>query len=213
MSRQNQEYTDVMIDLETMGVGDNSPVLAMGAIEFDRYYVNPINVPRVVSTSGEVSYNGYKSVFSREVSLLDNLVIGRVIEPGTAKFWAQQTDRTIIEKSMSSSVSVASAMSAFTDYLNSLGKAYVWAKSPTFDITILRSLSDKVNIKLPIPYYNERDVRTAMDAAKLDVKKLDINVTYDQVPIGLHHPIYDCVVQIEVVQRFFALLKQEEGDA
>ena len=198
---------DVMIDLETLGTSPNSVVLSIVAVRFDRttIYANP----------GLSIHNGKQirggadpiSILSIPVSMLECLAIGRVIDSRTAEFWKAVEDKSPLVESAACTDTLTFSLQQLRTFLN-LGYQSIWAKSPTFDITILRSLSADVGVELAIDFRKEADVRTEiLDYPQYDMpevaKSFFVMDENTDKPLGKHNPICDCLIQIQAISEVY----------
>lgn len=138
----------VMIDLETLGVNDNAPVLSIGATFF-----NP--------ATGEFGPDFYETI-----NLTSSVAAGAKPDMDTVIWWLQQSDearRDIINASLP----VDEVLRRFSHFCKMYGKdIQVWGNGATFDLTILKNAYRSVNRELPWKFWNERDVRTVVELGK-----------------------------------------------
>lgn len=198
---------DAMVDIETLGIKNNSVVLSIAVIIFDR-----LDAAKYIGhslTTGEQcrSLTNYTHSFHTPVSMLDCLASGSIIDKGTAEWWKGKKDRSQLVDSMACTESLATTMMRLKEFLE-YGYGSIWAKSPSFDISILRSLSSSVGIDLGIDFRKERDVRTEIqDYPQFDVRQVSKGMTiYNKhgAEIGLHDPVYDAIIQLQAVQEVYA---------
>jgi hypothetical protein len=199
--------TDIMIDLETLGVKPNCPVLAISAITFNRAAIKQQPNLSVLAGPQERTVKDYISYFNSLVSLLDCLAVGCEIEKNTANFWKKQPDRSILVSSMAHKENLAQTLVRLKDFLQQPHES-TWAKSPRFDISIINSLAEACDVKLDIDFRKEDDVRTEIrDYPQFDVREISKNLTVldaEGNKLGLHNPDYDCIVQIQAIQEVYA---------
>lgn len=175
---------DVMLDIETLGTEPGCVVLAIGAVVFD-----PVNKDAKMAS------------FCRNISLLDQLFRGLVIDPQALEWWKAQTDeakaRLIDDENLTT---LALALGNLKAWLGSHAKQpgdtlMVWAKSPDFDCAILEHCAKCCGLEMPWTYRNKRDVRTATymaDLAGNPVPPYNVGVS--------HSALDDCYTQIKAVQ-------------
>jgi exodeoxyribonuclease VIII len=152
-----------MIDLETMGVGSNPAVIAIGAVFFD---------------NEEVS-----GPFHRRIPIEDAQRYG-TIDGATVRWWMEQDDDAR-KRVMSSkkSVSTIEALNDFVKYLthNSGGRlddVKVWGNGAAFDNVILSELFKRANMTPVWKFWNDRCYRT-VKAMYPDVKMKHKGVKHD----------------------------------
>lgn len=94
---------NIMIDLETMGVGLNPAILEISAIAFDDRF-------KVIEE------------FSTGVSLLSSIIAGLEINQSTVDFWKSQSDdaKGILLKNQDCSLRLNTALSEFSNFVKSV---------------------------------------------------------------------------------------------
>lgn len=136
-------YKDVMIDIETLSTSPNAYVLSIGAVAFNR--------------DGENIDAGI------HLSLAPNEQ-RRAVTFSTVKWWTQQS-KAAIDAAFAGQTPTKLALRQLRAYIDQKceGRPRVWANSPSFDLTILRSLCEDFAEECPWGYRQERDFRTVMD--------------------------------------------------
>jgi len=182
-----QRVTDIMLDLETLGVSPGSVVLSMGAVAYD---------PRAPwdSDTGQELARTYR--FMRKISLEDCCAQGLVIEPGSIRFWMSQSDEAR-EEAFSGKMLLKNALLDFSDWFGRLpsdGPVKVWAHGAPFDPALLKAAYKAVGLEEPWEFRELRDTRTVFDLA---------GITYKGTR---HHVIEDCLDQCRKVCEGFAAL-------
>jgi hypothetical protein len=158
----------VMLDLETLGVGQDACVLSIGAVRF-----NPV--------AGTIGDEFYMPICDRE---------GR-IELSTVKWWSEQNPeifKQALEHANDPMESPAVAVDAFSHFCNSYVELhgdptdvddgtriyaarqraeFLWSNAPTFDESILRAVYARrsINGKFPIHFRGSRCFRTVVALA------------------------------------------------
>ena len=182
---------NVMVDIETLNTDPDAVVLSIGAVAFDQ----------------SPPLEKLPSFFERLI-LQPQLDRGCTVSADTIKWWMQQ-DRTAIEAAFfaGGEVPVFSAITHLVGFLSArcnfgVDQVFVWANSPSFDCTIIRNLAGTVMGSPPLwSFRNERDVRTLRAVADLESAPGPADLGY-----VAHHPIGDCLAQVEVVRRCYAKL-------
>ncbi len=209
MTEDKLKTLDVMIDIETLGVGQDSAVLSIAAVQFNRTDIYDCPNLSITEEQQGRDTEKYPSKFYKPISLLNCLALGCVIDPSTAKFWECQENKEQLGNSLVCNDSVYTVLSQLKTYLDGHCYQNIWAKSPTFDISILRSLGQRVGVDLGIDFRKERDVRTEIsDYPRFDVREISKQlkvVDSHNTMLGLHHPLYDCIIQIQAIQEVYAL--------
>jgi hypothetical protein len=166
-----------MIDIETLSTDTNAHVLAIAMVKFTE---KEVIKHQVLYPDPEIQHN-----------------TGRKIDFDTIKFWLKSPDllKEIMEKPTKSLSFCSAHLRWFIDLTN-YEQNIVWAKSPSFDLMIMRSLFSSP--MLPWKFSNERDVRTAYD--KLTEKGIELTK-----PERAHDPLSDALAQVANVQKFLNL--------
>lgn len=168
---------DVMIDIETLGLGSDALVLSIGAIPFD-----------CIGKDGP----WFGDPFLAVPDLIEQIMMARAVEPGTQKFWAAQpsgaADHWVAPLR---AMTVRSALAELSAFVN--GSPRVWANGAVFDIGILNSLYKQVGMEPPWKYNAIRDARTLYDVLPADATRNWVN---PEKGGPVHHPLTDCRVQI-----------------
>lgn len=141
-----EEYQDVMVDLETMGTRPGDAVLSIGAVLFDRQ----------TKTLG--------------LSFRVNLDIEQVMAAGfacagsTMQWWLGQPEeaRTAL---LERPTNIINALTGFAEFLTD-GEGGVnkglkfWGNGAAFDNTLLRTMYQKLGMREPWEFWNDRCFRT-----------------------------------------------------
>lgn len=130
---------NVMVDLETLGNGSNSAIIALGAVEFD-----PV--------TGELGREFYENIDAQ--SCVD---FGLQMDVSTVMWWMQQSDeaRAVFKKG---GARLPAVLSQFGDWLPH--GAVVWGNGASFDNAILSNAYRKVHGEQPWKFWNDRCYRT-----------------------------------------------------
>jgi exodeoxyribonuclease VIII len=135
---------DVMLDLETMGNGPRSAIVAIGAVRFD------------------IARNHIGDRFYAAVDLASSVAMGGEMDPSTVLWWMRQSDsaRSAFERP---GALLSAALMQFTAWLHDCGSpndVRVWGNGAAFDNVILASAYRCGNMPLPWRYWNDRCYRT-----------------------------------------------------
>ena len=166
------EQNHIMVDLETLGTEDDSVILSVAAVKFD-------------IKTGEILDKLYK-----KIDIEDSMKLGFKIYPDTFKWWVKQNVESFKE-AFNDSITEFEVLDELMEFI---GKDdFLWANSPTFDISMLRYHLKTNNYIIHWNFYNQRDVRTI---ASIDNKiKKEI---VKQNPM-IHNALEDCLIQIKYV--------------
>lgn len=173
----SEQRIDVMIDLETMGLGTNAPILSIGAVAFNCF-----------------GY-GIEATFHRGISLEDSMANGRRPTASTILWWLQQSDeaREQVRQKGGGGARLAGVLAAFDAWIKSLpGVPYVWGNGANFDIAILEQAYLDAGMRTPWGYRNARCFRTVMSefGAESDWVK----------PVVAHDALADAEAQARTLQ-------------
>jgi exodeoxyribonuclease VIII len=140
-------YKHVFIDLETLGVKPNAPILAIGIA--------------VRGSRGSNYDTGHNSSSEWRIRPDDAKRYG-VEDPSTVAWWREQSEEAQ-RRAFTDGVRfhLPVALDALTSFIKNLGPdVLVWGNSPSFDCAILRHAYEQTGKKCPWTYYQERDCRT-----------------------------------------------------
>lgn len=109
---------EIMLDLETMGNGSNSAIIAIGAVAFDT--------------------NGVKDKFYQQVNLKSSVDAGMEMDASTVLWWLKQSDSARKAfKDNEKSLSIANALVEFSMFCESVKVCGVWGNGAAFDNVLL----------------------------------------------------------------------------
>lgn len=162
------KYTDIMLDLETLGVLPNSLILSIGAVAFN-------------SLSKEIGPTLYE-----KINMQSSLDAGFKTQKATIEWWARQDVQAtnIIEECVQSPTTVRDALMNFSKFIytnTNCNEVCVWGCGSDFDNTILGSAYELLRMTTPWKYNNSRCYRT--------VKSLFPHVVLERT--GIHHNALD----------------------
>lgn len=162
----------VMVDIETLSTQSDACVISIGVAEF---------------IDGQVTRTEGWAIDSKDWH-------GH-IDPRTIKWWMEQeaAAREYSFNGKTPARQVAQEFKAFID-----GADEVWANSPQFDLTILRSWWKRIERgdQFPVSYRNERDCRTIFNEARRTGVHLDNCWLGSSVA---HNPIDDAANQARAI--------------
>jgi DNA polymerase III epsilon subunit-like protein len=139
-------YSDVMVDLETMGTDVRSQVLSIGAVRF-----------RLDTLDDITSILEPERNFYARMDLASQRECGRTEDPDTAAWWAEQS----AEARQVFSEEEKHTKSVLKDFLKFCkGAKRVWGNGNMFDNAIVRSLCEDYKLNYPVGYWGDLDVRT-----------------------------------------------------
>lgn len=189
--------TDLMVDIETLSTDPNAAIVSIAGVVFD-----PHKVDLVVEDQKDPNISFYQTV---KVGTNDSY--GRHISAGTVEWWLTQTPEAIAALTNPTPLDLKKVMGLFCEWIRSRPTKVtrVWAKSPTFDCTILRNAATAVGHFWPFKYWQERDVRTIEDLA---FPNPDLMPSF---PAGeAHNALDDTFKQALQVQYYHLILKGKD---
>ncbi|EDC2355085.1 3'-5' exoribonuclease [Salmonella enterica] len=175
---------NVMIDIETLGTGHHAAIASVAAAIFD-------------SLTGEIAAEEYIRVDWKE----DCEIYGGEIDPATVEWWLKKSSAVRAEliagdKQLALEDALNSIFS-FIERHSDVGPVYVWSKSPSFDLSLIKDAAGRTSIPfsvIPWKYWNERDVRTIEGIGA----QLNISLPYSSKE-ATHHALADVRGQIRNV--------------
>lgn len=181
---KKNDFGHVMIDIETMGIGLNSPIISIGAVEFN------IN-------SGQTN-----EVFNRNIDLQSCIDLGFIPNASTIMWWLQQSDearKLICSKQGNTLIDV---LKDFFTFIQKCGgqDVQVWGNGSTFDISTLQYAYETLKMSTPWKYSNVRDVRTVV-ALNSSIKQ---NTEFKNIQ---HDAVSDALHQIEYLSKTYNTIK------
>jgi exodeoxyribonuclease VIII len=152
-------YTDVSIDLETLGVRPGSVITQIGLCAFNR---RP-------SSGGEATTSATNILVAPQ-SMID---AGFFIDWSTVSWWLQQNEAARVGMATQAGDNIQHALFKVGDWFaENVGlnkKSYcVWGHGSGFDCTQLEIAFQKLGLPVPWDFRNVRDLRTLIDLAPAD---------------------------------------------
>ena len=181
----------IMIDIETAAATNDAAVLSVGLCEFDP-------ATQAVGRTLEL-----RATFE------SMRVEGRRFDPATMEWWLRQNQAAQKQLLRGPRHDSAKEMAEeIRDFLlgieSNQWQRGVWAKDPTFDCAILRSLFEDVGVDFPVHFSREYSVRTMLLIAKANGWK-DI---LDARPEVEHGALSDATHQAKQVMAIMERLKR-----
>ena len=186
--KKPEPKTHIMLDIETMGNTSNSAITSIGAVEFNL-------------DTGEIG-----NKFYTKVDLKSCTDLGLVINPDTVLWWLKQNEQARLEIADRSTQPphLVEALHKFTEFIKLCGgkdNCLIWGNSARFDCGIMADAYNKINVRIPWDFRNERCVRTLV-SFKPSIKE---NMPFTGV---LHNALDDCIHQIKYCVATFNSIKQ-----
>jgi hypothetical protein len=172
----------LMVDIETMGIGANTPITSIGAVEFSM-------------TSGKTFREFYMPV-----SLKSSMNLGTKPDPNTILWWLKQSDEARKTITDVKGYHIKLVLKEFREFIQKLNpeNLQVWGNSNRFDLGIIANSYELLGQDLPWKHTLERDVRTLV-SFKPQIKSKVLN-NFEGIK---HHPISDCKNQIKYCSEIY----------
>lgn len=153
-------YSNVMLDLETMGNGPDAAIVTIGAVAFD-------------VASGEIG-----PAYYNRVTLESAVQGGGVIDASTVAWWMQQGDEARQEICRPGGVTLGDALRSFAIWVaEHTHDTEMWGNGASFDNVILRGAYARQGLQPPWAWWNDRCYRT--------IKAQHRSVPFER--LGTHH--------------------------
>lgn len=166
---------DIMVDLETLGIGNDAVVISIGACQFD------------------IEKKSIGSTFYMALDIQDQLNKGRKIDASTLKWWFSQSNaaQKIFHEKAKPSEEVLKTFAIWLGQLTNKKDRKVWGNGSTFDISIMEDLLATFNIETPWMFSSVMDLRTFRRFIGKGAKVENMGVS--------HHALDDAVAQAKYV--------------
>lgn len=169
------QMTDVMVDIETLGLTGGDIILSVAFLEFH------LEDGHARGDTLEINFD-----------LKDSAKLGFNIDVETLMWWLKQ-DRETFEKNLKDPMPVDHALRRIINWFRDRDLR-VWANSPQMDLVLLKSYYRKLQMPVPWSYRNECDCRT-IAMLRPRIKKSTGYVGYK------HTPADDAAHQIKYVRK------------
>ena len=135
---------EIMLDLETMGNGSNSAIIAIGAVAFD--------------------IDGVSSKFYQQVNLQSSVDAGMEIDASTVLWWLRQSyaARSAF-KDNEKALKITNALIEFSMFCERSKVCGMWGNGAAFDNALLSNAYRKLEMNQPWKFWNDRCYRTVKD--------------------------------------------------
>lgn len=199
----------LMLDCETLSLESNASILSFACVSF-----NLVETDEYTSATYEV-----------KIDLKDCAAKKLDINGDTVRWWLTQ-DTELMKRTLIPSLvgedqdgvvmSLTDALNGFTAFVEGLKqtagirsyKVHLWANGPAQDCTWIRHAYRACNLECPVPFYNDRDLRTIMHLASLkSQRRLHEEIKFEGEK---HDAIADVKHQIKQVQMAWSILRSSE---
>jgi len=183
MARRRTEriFPDVMLDIETLGTEENSLILSIGLVKFNMQ----------TSEIGESLH--------LKLDIVDSLENNFELNIDTVKWWLKQPKEFTKLLISEETFKLKEALNKISNFLNPTYK--IWAKSPSFDCNLLKSVYKKLNKEIPWDFRKQQDVRTLINLNP------DVYKDFKNNNKITHNALQDCFDQIEYCTHIFRTIK------
>ncbi|WP_278535032.1 3'-5' exonuclease [Delftia acidovorans] len=168
------QFFDLMIDTETMGLPPTGALLSIGAVFFDLHT------------------QSLGPTFNRTINLASSVKHGGTIDAGTVLWWLRQGDeaRKAVAYGGEPIDLVLADFAAWIAQTCRHDDVRPWGNSSTFDLTIIGGAFQRLGMKAPWYFTNERDFRT--------VRNMFPHIEYDpgEKGAGAHNALADAQFQV-----------------
>lgn len=175
---------DIVVDIETMGTGDDCRIVSIGALIFNR--------------AGDVLKDDLPRL---EIFLDHDAQIDRKVDPSTMRWWEKTAGEEARKKAFSTEIErvpLEEALGMLRSFYNKNRPDLSWACAPDFDMGILDHAYRSFGSKYPTPFYRYSDVRTLENF---------VFGSNQRKPGGLahigglaHDALDDCIMEARVIQ-------------
>lgn len=179
---------DIMLDLETIGIGDNVVITQLSAIAFS------MNNGKILDT------------FDESIGIRNSVQKGLKIDGSSMEWWFKQNDKIYNEvfiKALNSEVKLQDVLESFNNFIKNVKEKYgldhksnvnVWGNGALADNKWLRQAYKVCSIEPAWFYHEDRDVRTISELGR----RLFNYETRNQIFEGtVHNALDDCKHQIK----------------
>ena len=146
MRSRRELYSDVVVDLETLGTGDDAQVVSIGAVRI-----------RLDGRDDLETIREPARCFYRVLDRVDQMRRGRSINADTQEWWDSQSEeaREVFDEPGEDPTVV---LEDFAEYCG--GAKRMWGNGNMFDNAILRSLFNDYEMEYPFKFWSDLDMRT-----------------------------------------------------
>ena len=192
-----ERFGDIMVDLETLGTRQDTIVLEISAVEFNRH-------------TGEIG-----EVFDAKLDIDDQLSYRRSLSRETLQWWFKQDEaaiKNVFDDVGGIKFETSTALFEFSNFVERCDNkcnsdsdrrvVKLWGNGSIFDLGILQNMYETCirKVKLPWKFWAVNDVRTIVDLNP-DVKK---NCEFDGTP---HCAVDDCKHEIKYLVETLKTIK------
>lgn len=165
----------VMIDLETLDTKPGSVILSIGAVAFD------FNTEEI-------------DCFHTPINLKSSMNAGFTSSADTILWWMNQSDVARKEVFIDTEISVFSALDLFSIWASNYKDSRIWGNGAAFDNVLLRSAYEKLKLRCPWNFKNDRCYRTLVNMHNFNVGAIEF--------VGeKHNALDDAKFQVKILRK------------
>lgn len=187
------DRVDIMVDIETLGVGSDAFTFQIAACAFD------IATGEIINTFNE----------SLDIEQLNDITV-----KGATLLWWLKTNKELLYKLLSQGTipSEEKLFGKMVEWVNQLPGGltakFLWGNGILFDNNIIRTHCERYHLTYPIYYRNDRDMRTLLELAsiKTGLPELEIKKQFGANDVVAHDAFDDVRNQISIVSACYKLL-------
>lgn len=169
-----------MIDLETFSTNTNAAIASIGAIDF--YVGDELKI---------------ESEFYVNIEQKSNKEIGRHYSKETIQLWKEQ--KVEVQRSLlKDQIPIKDAILKFNEWVGN--NSIIYCHGLNFDIPIMKSTMEALDIEVPWKYYNVRCSRTLISDFGLDMRDFRDDSTH-------HNALEDCKAQAKAVNQILRFIQ------
>ena len=188
--KSDKLYSHLMVDMETMGCGPDAAIVSIGGVFFD---------PSSGNTGAE---------FYQVVRLESSMSFGMKPDASTIEWWLKQSSEARSAILVDDAMGLLETLELLADFIaenaaNGSHTVQIWGNGCSFDNVILRRAFALTDTPFPVPYWNDRDVRTMVELGK----SVGINPRFD-IPFegDMHNALSDARHQVKYVSAIWQRL-------
>ncbi|WP_410706084.1 3'-5' exonuclease [Citrobacter amalonaticus] len=188
--KSDKLYSHLMVDMETMGCDPDAAIVSIGGVFFD---------PSSGNTGAE---------FYQVVRLESSMSFGMKPDASTIEWWLKQSPEARSAILVDDAMGLLETLELLADFIaenaaNGCRTVQLWGNGCSFDNVILRRAFALTDTPFPVPYWNDRDVRTMVELGK----SVGINPRFD-IPFegDMHNALSDARHQVKYVSAIWQRL-------
>ena len=182
---------DVVIDIETMGTEDDSVIVSIGAVVFNR-----------ADEPGTIISNFHVKVDTESQP-------NRSITAATMLWWMKDDMKSAREAAFGNNevpkLRLGLALKKLEEFIVDSRPNEFWACSPDFDMGILSNAYKSFNVKFPGSFWQFRDIRTL--ESFLYGHGTRVKGKENFIDGVAHDALHDCLMEAKTVQNCYKMVK------